>query len=179
MGINRDDDYMGDILKEGGTFHGITIEVDGEVLGKIKEWKPTEAEKLEAVDYKPVLTRQKKVVLDSIFNKEIPVGLSELWMKHCGPEVSGKSTLYRTFENPTHPEADIILAAQLEMWNFAVGDVIPPECSEKLLYLLFDLGYQVWVSSEASPDKKTLEDNGVVVENFEFHYVSRGEEKDK
>lgn len=148
---------------------GVTLEIDGEVIGTFKS---LEIKKLEEGEVSDFLPRQPI----KCTGKEVTIAAPELIHNLLeGQEVNiplGRQVSAR----PTHPEADLILKAQLEMWGMDEGEVpVSLECVVKLAQLMDELGYHWWVDSEASPDKKMAEAHSVVVEPVKFSYVSRGD----
>lgn len=147
-------------VKKEDFFNGITIQVNGEVLGKIKDWKPAP------------LTPEEEVAeyTKPQFGSE-PWGLPSSDGRVRFPNV--------TVDVRIEPEIPLplFLKAQLAMWGIEPGDTFPITCIELLVYELEQAGYFVWFDVETGKlDEQTAEDCEVVIENFKMDYVSRGED---
>lgn len=160
-------------------YHGITITVGGKVLGKIKSWKAAvETKPGEVHDYIPTMT-MKRPPLPNEVTLALPEAIRDLWDDPYLFHASGKCALGRSIpKGPVHPDADLILKAQLEMWGMDKGEIpVPTECVVRFVQLIEELGYTWWIDSEASMDEELLETQGVVVEHFDINYVSQGEKE--
>jgi len=154
-------------------FQGITIEVDGKVLGKVKEWRPSSVSsqqlKIEAV-YKP-----------SEFTKIlVPKEVSEIWEQELALYNESPWVTSGSVAKVTLPERPMVVsgegspsfvAAQLEMWGVANGDTVPMGCLVQLVLEMERAGYDVSFDFEESPDMGYAEASGVVVQEQEFEYT--------
>jgi hypothetical protein len=157
--------------KKDDSFNGITIEVDGKVIGKVKDWKPID-KPLPAVEPKEY-PRGFDFLTTPPGEFEIQLG-SEMW-KNLVPSLETGKVHF--------PAAQIIntngpsfVRAQLDMWGIKEGDRFPLGCLELLIHEMEAAGYRVWFDYEAGLDEDLCEEHGVRIErDFKFDYVTRGD----
>ena len=137
------------IPKDNNSFNGITVEVDGKVIGKIKEWKPQKEtpEKLTmpSIDFLPPIGKFDEFV------KTIPLATSRTWydvIKEL-PFALNNWCLEHSEEVPLE------LKAQLELWGLKLGDPIPSECLQPVFQLLKDFRFSF--DLEGNLDQKWVE----------------------
>lgn len=149
MSIPQDKYYLG------GNFHGITIEVDGKVLGKIKEWKPQEIEPtkltIPSIDYLPSVGQFDKVP------PTIPIRTGKTWLE-IWRDLPFSLSSWCLKQESTLP---LEVKSQLEMWGVELGEPIPNDCIQPLLNLFTELGYRFHLDTEASLDWPWLEGLGL------------------
>jgi hypothetical protein len=138
---------------------GITIAVNGDAIGKIKDWKP------EPLDYEQAYADFRK-----------PVFGGPQW---DGFLSSGKCKFPNvTVDVRIEPKTPVplFIEAQLAMWGIEQGDVFPIACIELLIYELEQAGYHVWFDTEAGLDTEFVEASGVIVQDFKMDYAGAGED---
>jgi len=161
-------------------FNGITIEVGGEIVGKIKEWttKPLE----ESANWPAKYTKFLEEGVPSsgqdpnMHQISFPVGsLPELWGPPCVFSVSGKSTLGLTALGKLLEPGYLYIRSQLEMWGMNKAGQVCPDCWAEIVQTLKDMGYEVWFDQKPGIDKELAESCGVVIRDYKLNYVGAGE----
>ena len=158
----------------------ITIEVDGGVIGKIKNWdpKPLEENGLWPKKYTDFVSRIPSCNQGSpgLHQVSLPVGSLP---KFFGPrESSGKSNIalnmWRRLLDPGH----MYVRAQLEMWGVEKTKEVCFYCLAELTTTLEDMGYEVEFDEKPCIDEEFAEAHGVIVRDYKLNYVGRGKEDD-
>ena len=175
--------------KKDKDFQGITIEVGGEVIGKIKKWDPDSVkpitEKLKTTDYLPgAYSHIAKTVQHGGTTAlgmnliSVPMELSDIWGPHL-IETSGKSIMGLTALGKLLQPGYLYVRAQLEMWGVEKTKEICVDCAAEIVTTLEDMGYRVWFDEKSSIKEEFAEACGIVVQDFKLEYVGVGEKEDE
>lgn len=142
--------------KDPTDFHGISIKVDGKVLGKIKEWEPQKISpaKLEmpSIDFLPSVGKLGQL-------PTIPITTGKTWLDVW------RNLPFNLRGWCLTQESELLLEvkAQLELWGIELGEPIPNDCLVPILRLLKKLGYSFQFDTEASLDWDFIESLGLGV----------------
>jgi hypothetical protein len=146
-------------------YHGVTIEVGGEILGKIKEWKP---EPFDRTKMPEKIVNYDKAL--STFS--VPGKLAELWGPHL-ITTSGKSFMGLTALGELLQPGHLYIKSQLEMWGEEKTRKVCENCLAELVTTLEDMGYRVWFDKKSTIDEDLAAAHGVVVQDYKLSYVGR------
>jgi len=159
-------------------FNGITIEVSGEAIGRLKEWAPEYQNKnrdnfsdaIVPTDYKP----------PPLVEMKADAQIAEWWEKEIEAfriPVPTENVLLRTSDVKL---ANRVVTDQLALCGLsfdAGGTVeIPGELAGEILGLMLDTGYQI--VGERGGEWEGETEDVKVTENFQFNYVSVSNEDD-
>lgn len=162
------------------TYHGITLEVNGEVIGRIEKWDPKH---LDETGYWPkkytdIVSRIPSLNQGSPGMHQIsfPVGSIS---KFFGPECSGKSNIEMTALRNLLEPGHLYISAQLAMWGFENTGEVCEDCLAEIVTTLGDMGYNVWFDEKSTIDEDLAAAHGVVMRDYKLSYVGVGEEDEK
>ena len=157
------------------SYHGITISVGGQELGRIKEWKAEPLTDEEVADYVPY--PRLKTLGDPpkfwYFDEQgtIPRGAFDLWRSIPFITQQAQPNNYITTPGDVE-EANLALQAQLEMWGCtSVGDTkktsFPPECRNEFIKLALAVGYYISdIKDDVVGDDSTTENDLMAAYDF-------------
>jgi hypothetical protein len=155
-------------------FNGITISVGGDVIGKIKEWKPEYPNKnkddfsgaIVPTNYKPSRLVEMKVSDPQI---------ASWWKK----EIECSAIHYLIHDEALLRTDNVRLANrtitdQLEMCGFRFDEEgkveIPAELAGELMDLMLSIGYRI--ENITGGEWESSSDDTRIIEDFHFNYVS-------